>query len=77
MSLAPWPGFRAIGLILMWILAVFVVFAWRAYWRLPQGAEEGVVAFRFDVTKPALFAFLPPLLFFGGYALFRRRSEKR
>jgi putative flippase GtrA len=76
MSLAPWPGFRALALVFAWILGVFVVFAWRAYWTLPQVAEEGVAAVSFDVIRPALVAFGAPLLFFAAYALFRRRSGR-
>jgi hypothetical protein len=75
-SHAPWPGFRVLALVFFWILGVFVVFAWRAYWTLPRVAEEGAAAVSFDVTRAALVAFGAPLLFFAAYALFRRRSGR-
>ena len=78
MSLREWPGFRALGVVFVWVALVFVVFAWRSYWRLSQTvADQGVAAASFDLKLPLILAFGPPMLLAAGYAWFRRRSERR
>ena len=58
-------------ILVAWILLVFVVAAWLAYWRLPQIAEEGVAAVSFGLTAPTLIAFGPPLLLGVAWVLVR------
>ena len=63
MSLREWPGFRALGVVFLWVALVFVVFAWRSYWRLSQTvADQGVAAASFDLKLPLILAFGPPML---------------
>jgi hypothetical protein len=75
-KLGEWPGFQGLRILMLWVILVFVVFAWRHYWRISQAVADEAPLAHFRFTAPLLIAFGPPLLFAIGYSLVRRRSGR-
>jgi len=77
MKIGEWHGFVGLRIVMLWVVLVFVVFAWRHYWGVARAvADEGTVA-PFSLGAPLLVAFGPPLFFAIGYVLWRRRRSGR
>ena len=75
MKLGEWPGLVGLRVVMLWVVLVFVVFAWRHYWGLTRAVADDATVERFSFGPPLLVAFGPPLVFAFGYVVWRRRRS--
>ena len=77
MGLSEWPGFRIFLILVLWVVGVFIVAAWRVYWAVARTvADEGSAAVAMHLKWPMLIALGPPLLLAAAWLVVRLRAGK-